>query len=66
MKIRTEDEIISGWQGRGPALVTVCCTTYNHEIYVREAIESFLIQETEFPFEIIIHDDASTDGTAAI
>lgn len=66
MKIRTEDEIISGWQGRGSALVTVCCTTYNHESYVREAIESFLIQETEFPFEIIIHDDASTDGTAAI
>lgn len=66
MKIRTEDEIISGWQGQGSALVTVCCTTYNHESYVREAIESFLIQETEFPFEIIIHDDASTDGTAAI
>jgi len=66
MKTRTEDEIISGWQDRGTALVTVCCTTYNHENYIREAIESFLIQETEFPFEIIVHDDASTDGTAAI
>jgi len=66
MKIRTEDEIISGWRGQNAPLVTVCCTTYNHESYVREAIESFLVQETEFPFEIIIHDDASTDGTAAI
>jgi glycosyltransferase involved in cell wall biosynthesis len=66
MKTRTEGEIISGWQDRGTALVTVCCATYNHEDYVREAIESFLAQETEFPFEIIIHDDASTDGTAAI
>ena len=66
MKTRTEDEIISGWQDWGTALVTVCCTTYNHEDYIREAIESFLIQETDFPFEIIIHDDASTDGTAKI
>lgn len=66
MKIRTEDEIISGWQGQNVPLVTVCCTTYNHESYVHEAIESFLVQETEFPFEIIIHDDASTDSTAAI
>lgn len=46
--------------------MTVCCTTYNHERYVSEAIESFLMQETDFPFEIIIHDDASTDGTAKI
>jgi glycosyltransferase involved in cell wall biosynthesis len=66
MKTRTEDEIISGWQDQGSPLVTVCCTTYNHEDFIREAIDSFLIQETEFPFEIIVHDDASTDGTAAI
>ena len=66
MKTRTEDEIISGWQDQGSPLVTVCCPTYNHEDFIREAIDSFLIQETEFPFEIIVHDDASTDGTAAI
>jgi len=47
-------------------LVSVCCITYNHEKYITEAIESFLMQETDFPFEIIIHDDASTDKTANI
>lgn len=47
-------------------LVSVCCITYNHEDYIRDAIEGFLMQETDFPFEIIIHDDASTDTTADI
>ncbi|WP_440953189.1 glycosyltransferase family 2 protein [Methanococcoides sp. FTZ1] len=47
-------------------LVSICCITYNHEKYIREAIESFLMQETDFPFEILIHDDASTDNTASI
>lgn len=47
-------------------LVSICCITYNHENYIRNAIEGFLIQKTDFPFEIIIHDDASTDSTANI
>ena len=47
-------------------LVSICCLTYNHSSYIRDAIEGFLMQLTDFPFEIIIHDDASTDGTAEI
>jgi len=47
-------------------LVSVFCTTYNHEAYIKEAIEGFLIQKTTFPIEVIIHDDASTDKTAEI
>lgn len=47
-------------------LVSVCCITYNHEPYIRDAIEGFLMQKTSFPFEIIIHDDASTDRTQEI
>lgn len=47
-------------------LVSICCITYNHQDYIRDAIKGFLMQETDFPFEIVIHDDASTDATADI
>lgn len=47
-------------------LVSIGCITYNHEKYIRDAIKGFLMQKTTFPFEILIHDDASTDGTADI
>ncbi|MFZ2331067.1 MAG: glycosyltransferase [Atribacterota bacterium] len=47
-------------------LVSISCNTYNHEDYIADAIEGFLIQKTNFKFEILIHDDASTDKTAGI
>jgi len=47
-------------------LVSICCITYNHEVFIRDAIEGFLMQKTSFPIEILIHDDASTDNTANI
>lgn len=47
-------------------LVSINCITYNHCKYIRDAIEGFLMQRTNFPVEILIHDDASTDGTAEI
>lgn len=46
--------------------VSIVCTTFNHENYVRQALDGFLEQETSFPVEIVLHDDASTDGTRAI
>jgi glycosyltransferase involved in cell wall biosynthesis len=47
-------------------LVSIASITYNHESYIRQCIEGFLMQKTTFPIEIIIHDDASTDNTAVI
>ncbi len=47
-------------------MVSISCITYNHEPYIRDAIEGFLMQKTTFPVEILIHDDASTDKTADI
>lgn len=62
-----EKEIISKWCGDiNTPIVSIICTTYNHEKYIENALNSFLSQITNFPFEIIIHDDASTDDTAKI
>lgn len=47
-------------------MVSVLCTTYNHEKFVRDAIEGVLNQKTDFKIELIIHDDASTDNTQKI
>ncbi|HEY5462821.1 MAG TPA: glycosyltransferase [Hanamia sp.] len=47
-------------------LVSIVCTTYNHQAYIKDALEGFVMQQTNFPFEIIVHDDASTDRTVEI
>lgn len=47
-------------------MVSICCLTYKHEEYVREALDGFLSQQTDFDYEILIHDDASTDCTRDI
>lgn len=47
-------------------LVSVSCTTYNHAPYIRECLDGFLMQKCDFSFEILIHDDASTDNTSNI
>lgn len=47
-------------------MLSVIITTYNHEKYIRDAIEGILSQKTDFRYEILVHDDASTDGTADI
>lgn len=47
-------------------MVSIVCITYNHEEYIKNALDGFLSQKTIFKYEIIIHDDASTDRTAEI
>ena len=63
-----QENIINNWKKEyhGKPLLSVLCITYNHEKFIGKAIDSFLMQKTDFPFEIIIHDDCSTDNTASI
>lgn len=54
------------WHDGTVPVVSVFSWVYNHSQFVRQSIESILAQETDFPVEIILHDDASTDGTREI
>lgn len=47
-------------------LVSVVCLCYNHGKYIKDALDSILMQKTNFKFEIIIHDDASTDDSVLV
>lgn len=49
-----------------PIVVTICCITYNHQAFITDCIEGFLDQECDFRVEVVIHDDASNDGTTKI
>ncbi len=64
---RTEAEIMKNWKGDiSKPVASICTMTYNLENYVAEALDSFLMQETDFPFEMVIDDDCSTDGTVEV
>jgi len=64
---RTEKEIMQHWEGDlNTPLVSICTITYNHENFIEEALDSFLMQETNFPFELVVDDDLSPDGTVDI
>lgn len=47
-------------------LVVISCLVYNHEPYLRDCLEGFVMQKTNFRFVAIVHEDCSTDGSAAI
>ncbi|MCK4620872.1 MAG: glycosyltransferase [Desulfuromonadales bacterium] len=64
---KIEKDIMRNWEGDlSTPIVNIICITYNHEAYISDAIDGFLMQETDFPFQVIVHDDFSTDGTANI
>lgn len=58
--------VAHNWPAGTRPLVTVLCHTYNHGRFIGETIDGILSQETTFPVQVVVHDDASTDGTAAI
>lgn len=60
-----EIEVVDKSQ-RKDVLVSIWCTAYNFENYIRDALEGFLNQKTDFNYEVVIFDDASVDGTVDI
>lgn len=62
---KNECEIIKNWNGKDVA-VSVFCTVYNHEKYLERCLDGILSQKTTFPYELIIHDDCSTDNSVEI
>ena len=67
---KTENEIMQFWNINNSKkivpLVSITCVAYNHEAYIEKTLDGFLMQETSFPFEILIHEDVSTDNTKSI
>lgn len=57
---------IAEWHNVDNPIVSIICTTFNQKKFIKDTLEGFLIQKTSFPVEIIVHDDASTDGTTEI
>ena len=67
MAKRNQKEIMHDWVGGTTApLVSVIALSYYHENYLHTALDSILDQKTNFPFEVLVHDDASPDGSADI
>ncbi|MCF0216744.1 MAG: glycosyltransferase [Fibrobacteraceae bacterium] len=65
---KTQEEITAKWKSMDTEhpLVSIKCLAFNQEKYIAQTLDGFLMQETDFPFEIIVHDDASTDKTQDI
>lgn len=64
-KLEVKDQV-HHLQDQNQPMVSICCMTYNHEHYISATLDGFFSQKTNFEIEIIIHDDASTDGTSDI
>jgi len=65
-QLSTEKQYLKRWGRYQDPILTIICITFNHARYIGQTLHSFLTQATNFPFEILIHDDASTDGTQDI
>lgn len=61
--IRRNEVVIQGRRSTERPCVSVLIQTFNHEATIAQCVESVLAQETPFPFEVIVGDDGSSDGT---
>lgn len=64
--VQQQIDRIADFCSRSKPLVVIRSITYNHVSFLHEALDGFLKQHTDFPFVVVVHDDASTDGTADI
>lgn len=64
--LRTESDIRKDWHNSDGIMVSICCICYNQKDYIRKCLDGIFMQVTNFPYEILLHDDASTDGTTDI
>jgi glycosyltransferase involved in cell wall biosynthesis len=64
--VHSEKALLRSWGKQRTPVISIICTTYNHERYIESTIRGFLSQHCSYPFEILIHDDASTDGTQRV
>jgi glycosyltransferase involved in cell wall biosynthesis len=65
MDLPDQQQIMATWNKEKP-LVSIVCISFNHAEFIDDTMRGFLIQESSYPFEIIVHDDASQDGTQDI
>ena len=66
LQLPHEAQVMATWPASKAPLISVLCPTYNKRPFIDDALRGFLMQRTSFAFEIVMHDDASTDGTAEI
>jgi len=59
-------EVAKRFEANDDCAVTVCCITYKHEDYIRQALDGFLMQKTNFKFKVFVGEDCGPDGTADI
>ncbi|MGF1853517.1 glycosyltransferase [Vibrio satsumensis] len=64
--LRNEKNIIDSWDYKDKVYVSIICPTFNQEEYIRSALDGFLTQLCDYKFEIVVHDDCSTDQTTNI
>ena len=58
---KTQEEVTAKWKSLDTEhpLASIKCLAFNHEKYIVQAMDGFLMQETDFPFEVIVHDKSS-------
>ena len=63
---KTQAEVMQNWDKSSTPVVSITCVVFNHDKYIEDTLDGFLGQKTRYSFEILIHDDVSTDDTVLI